>query len=440
MRCSSALRAAAVVLAALSVTCDRFPGPGTESNRANPLVGPNAVRWWWWTNDEDQEPALLSPVILDHGSGEVLYTSAAYPNRLYGIDVETGHVVWTGEPVAVTEENTFTGHPAYCEATGHIIVGGEDGELYAFNPTANPNCIWHWPGYTDPDSLTYIEWGTPAVHGDRIYVPRDDDFLYLLRDRGASVTCEASCYVMGIGEAVVIDANGYPYVVDDLGHLTKLKPGLNGEEWNAELSPGCELYTPSIGDDGAVYVGSANGTLYKVDPATGQPTWESNLFSGEVYRCVVGCSSIFVTTELGVLLSVRPSDGGINWWTALSFGELVTSPVLTGNGLLYVQDIDDIVYCLRQEDGTLRWPCNCLDWGPIFRTRAGRETRRGRDFFISEGSPAISRNGRLIVVGEEALYCLAGYADVSLADAPWPKWQGNIYNTGTARHSIPPAR
>ena len=46
-------------------------------------------------------------------------------------------------------------------------------------------------------------------------------------------------------------------------------------------------------------------------------------------------------------------------------------------------------------------------------------------------SPTVTSNGSVIVVGEHAMYCVSGYKDGTLdTDAPWPKWQHDLHNTG----------
>jgi hypothetical protein len=46
-------------------------------------------------------------------------------------------------------------------------------------------------------------------------------------------------------------------------------------------------------------------------------------------------------------------------------------------------------------------------------------------------NPSITSTGDIIVVGNSALYCVAGYVDGPLdGTATWPKWQKDHYNTG----------
>ncbi len=419
----------------VAVRCQAKDDKDSESDWSEPetlIVGTaGAVKWWWWADDEDQEGPIISPVMQTYDGEELIYTSAYYPNKVYGIRATDGRVRESGNPVAAAEENAFASHPAYSAQTGHLYVGNEDGELYAMSLSVSDD--WHYPGHTHEDSLTYVEWGAPAVTGNLVYVPRQDDSLYRIQDNGSEATLLSAYFIRGIGEAPVIDAQGNVYVTNDSGYLYKMLPDLTSPVWVSLLSPGVELFIPAIDASGAVYVGSQDGKLFKVNPADGQPYWETQLYSGEVYHYALGFSAIYVTTGLGVLISVDPTSGGINWFTQLSLAEIVAHPILAnapadvGDAIIYVQDIDDVLYCVKQSDGSVVWSCNCLDYGPEARSGGSR-----RKFFTSEGSLAITSTGDVIVVGEEALYCVAGYPDGLLQGSSWPKWQQNSDNTGKA--------
>ncbi len=383
-----------------------------------------AVKWWWWTDDEDQEVAITSVVIAWDEDREMAYTSAD-DGKIYGIDVNTGRKRQAGSPVCPIEENVFTGHPAYCAQRQHIIIGNEDGELYALK-LSSLSKEWHWPGHTREDSLTYIEWGVPAINGDKIYIPSDDDSLYYFTDLGSDGRREAAYYVSGIVDAPVIDINGAVLFGTDSGYLYKMHPDLNTYYWRTLLNANDDIHSPAIGGDGTVYCGTGLNKVFAVNGANGTVKWSASV-DGEAYRVVASLSAVFVVTGAGKLYSLNPATGSPNWATQLGYSDIVTSPILAANGNIYCQDFDDIVYCVRQSDGILLWSCDCLEYGPD-KARSGS----GRDIDFFEGQPAITSKGDIIIVGDAALYCIAGYEDGPLMTAPWPKWQKDHYNTGKA--------
>ncbi len=378
------------------------------------------VIWLWW-DGEGEETAVISPVIAWDDDQELAYTSTDY-GRIYGIQVSTGRTRKTGTPVCPLENNAFAGHPAYCAQPQHIIVGNEDGELYAFSLSLCKR--WHWPGHTHEDSLTYIEWGASAVNGNRIYVPRENDSIYYFTDLTDSVRFENARYIPEIGEAPVIDISGNVIVGTGNGWLYKLGPDLGTVIWQAKLSTDDELYAPAIGSDGTVYIGAASGRFFAVGP-DGDIKWTVSL-QGAATWAVVSASVVFAATDAGMLYSLDPANGNINWSTQLSQEEILASPVLTANGLIYCQDWDDVLYCARQSDGSIVWTCNCPDYLPC-KSKGGRY-KLERSF----PSLAITSKGNILVAGVDALYCVAGYEAGPLMTAPWPKWQRDHYNTGKA--------
>ncbi len=405
-----------------------LPRRGQDGNRRYPelSLAHGTVKWWWWSPGvSGEEPPVTAPVVMMCGGEELIYTSPGWPNRIYGISVVSGVEVRSGTPVFPEQENAFTGHPAYCEQTQHIIVGNEDGELYAF--TTDLSRVWNWPD-SSLQGQTYLEWGAPAIHGSNIYVPRDDDTLYWFIDNGTSVTVAACYFIPGLGEAAVVDSDGNVYVASSWGWLFKFPSDLSTPIWTKLVSAtNHELFVPAIGSDGAIFIGGSDSMFYAVDPVSGDVRWSHRLV-GQAYRCVVGHSAIYVTTGRGMLYSLT-AGGSQNWVVQLSptSTEIVAGPVLTMNGLIYAQDCDDMLYCVRQSDGHVLWTCDCRDFGP----RAGRKSGR-RDIALMEASLAIAANGDVIVVGNEALYCVAGYPNGTLAHSAWPKWQQNAYNTGRA--------
>jgi outer membrane protein assembly factor BamB len=135
---------------------------------------------------------------------------------------------------------------------------------------------------------------------------------------------------------------------------------------------------------------------------------------------------VYAVTGSGNVYRLNPANGATVWSIALTGGpDILTSPILTANGLIYVHDDQDMLHCLKQDDGTLVWQCNCEEYAP-----AGARGRGRRDMEYPEYSPGITSGGDIIVVGSDALYCVAGYTAGTLATTSWPKWQGGMFNTG----------
>ncbi len=361
-----------------------------------------AVRWWW--TGPDMTPPSGAPLVVLNVTGEKVY-----------IGWDDG-CLRTSDGKETGPDFRCTGYVAYCEQTGHVVVGGERG-LYAFTPSFAP--VWRW---IPPDTTVRLEWGAPAVCGDRVYCPCDNESLYCFQDFGDTVQLLNVRRIPGIGVAVAINAAGDVIVASDSGCLYRLTSDIDSIIWQVELAPGGELYPPALGSDGMVYVSSASGVLHAVGPA-GDVVW-TQVPAGGARFTVVGDAAVFTGTGDGRLYSYDPATGDENW--SARFGPtaaVVGSPVLSRNGYVYCQNAEDVLYCVRQSDGRRMWSCDCPGYLPDGKGRS-------RDLGQLVPSPGITGSGDILVVGQDALYCVAGYEDGPLADAPWPKWQHDSHNSG----------
>jgi outer membrane protein assembly factor BamB len=410
----------------VSVTLEDWKGtPSAPKTVTVPVGKSGGVRWYWWDNDEDQGALTTSAIVASDGEDEVVMAGCEDDFKFYAVKVLTGK----DKKSTTTRwpEWVFTGHPGL--ANGHVIVGSDEGELYALN-LDGLNRAWMWPGKPAEESLTYIEWGAPAFNGQNIYISHDDDKLYLFQDAGSqgnyvtAYVCNAA-----VVDAPIIDATGNVIFGTDSGYLIKIDGGLASPIWRTPLLANGQVNGPILGADGTIYCTSDSFRVYSVS-ADGAKNWSITV-DGEVSRPVLGQTALFVASSFGNAYAINPATGGIVWQKSLSTSDgFSTSPVVAANGYVYFQSDADVLYCVNQADGTVIWSCNCPRYLP---RSAGRPPHRPRKAGVADypANPSIASNGDIIVVGADALYCVAGYENMGLdASAAWPKWQKNLYNTG----------
>jgi outer membrane protein assembly factor BamB len=376
------------------------------------------VVWTWLSPDEEEGPPNGSVLILTYEEKELVYVGAEDEfGKFYGINVVDGDDDERGS--GIEPEMYFVGHAAYCAQTGNIIVGNEDGRLYGFTKSLSRN--WSWP-----DSGDGIEWGAPAINGNNVYCARDDDKLYYFTDLTTDVRYEAAFDISGIMGSPVIDNAGNVIVGNDSGKLYKLSPDLDTVAWQVQLNASNHsVNSVVLGATGTIYCGDDDGNVYALNPADGSEVWKVTVY-GEVNAIVLGSGAIYAATGSGLVYRLNPTTGLAVWSVALTGGsDILTNPILTTNGLMYVHDDQDVLHCLKQDDGALVWQCNCEEYAPAGAKRHGR-----RDMEYPASNPGITSTGDIIVVGSDALYCVAGYTDGTLATTAWPKWQHDRHNTG----------
>jgi outer membrane protein assembly factor BamB len=397
-----------------------------------PIEPCGRVLWYW--QSLDQGAMMTSALVAIDGEDEVVMSYCWDDFRFYSIKVGNGRA----KCYATTQqtEQDFSSSPALCAATGHVIVGSEEGEIYAL-ALGTLARAWRWPDIPNETLEPYIPFGAPAISGSDIYVGRYTDAdsldrLYKFTDAGGSVTPGPTYVLHGqsVVDAPAIDAAGSVYFGTDGGYLYKIDANLSSPLWKRHLLAVGEINGPIIGGDGTIYCGTESLGFYAIN-SDSTTKWTITL-DGVGARPALGQAALFVATEMGSVYSINPQTGAINWRKSYTPGiAFTTTPIVAANGYLYIQDDNDVLYCVKQADGADWWVCDCNRYLPG-GGRNGSSSRPRRLGLINyDPNPSITSTGNIIVVGQNALFCVAGYPTSPLDPlAPWPKWQRDLYNTG----------
>jgi outer membrane protein assembly factor BamB len=398
-------------------------------------VGTEGGVKWWWESPIDSAGMSTSALVANDGTDEVVMSACSQEYKFYSIkNLLTRGKVKNFTTTQVTDDD-FAGDPALCAATSHVIVGSDEGELYAL-ALSDLSHVWRWPN--KPDSLEPgNQFGAPAINGSDIYVGRETDAdsldrLYKFTDAGGSVTAGPTYVLHGFGivDAPAIDVDGSVYFGTDSGYLYKMDANLSSPLWRRHLLTVGEINGPIIGGDGTVYCGTESLRFFAIN-SDSTTKWMATL-DGVGARPALGQTALFVGTDQGTVYSLNPGTGTINWQKSLGQGtSFTTTPIVAANGYLYIQGDDDVLYALNQADGTQIWACDCNSYLPGFRSSGSSPRPRKLQLVANDANPSITSTGDIIVIGQQALFCVAGYTAGPLdGAAPWPKWQKDLSNTG----------
>ncbi len=151
---------------------------------------------------------------------------------------------------------------------------------------------------------------------------------------------------------------------DHLGvYHTPGVPAFGGLQWRIQTKGPVRASPTVLGT--ALYTGSSDGALYRVDTETGAITWRRELGSAVTSTPAVGNGFVFVGTYDGVYRALRATDGRVAWtfrtgppvqlaWGYESGETWTSSPALSGR-LVVFGARDGNLYALDAATGKQRW-------------------------------------------------------------------------------------
>jgi outer membrane protein assembly factor BamB len=125
-----------------------------------------------------------------------------------------------------------------------------------------------------------------------------------------------------------------------------------------------QLWTAQVGDagrfvfepafvDGAVYAAARDGTVVRLDAASGRERWRAS--AGMALSAGVGSDGrlVAVANEEGVVAALDAASGKPLWQARVS-SEVLAAPAV-GEGLVVVRSLDNRVFAFDAADGKRRW-------------------------------------------------------------------------------------
>lgn len=189
------------------------------------------------------------------------------------------------------------------------------------------------------------------------------------------------------------------------------------EQWNVPLGYDT-VSSPGIDDQGNIIVAAASA-IFKVDGDTGTILWTYTFPEGEdkLWRSspvLDDEGNIYAGTVAGYLYALC-GDGNMRWRFGGALEEGIWStPVLGDDGMIYVGTLAGNLHCLSTEDGSLQWTYE-----------AGCEIL---------SSPVLGSNGILYFTSflNKTLHAVQT-TSTGILSSPWPRHCGDAQSTGQAQ-------
>lgn len=232
-----------------------------------------------------------------------------------------------------------------------IYVGAYDGSAYAVNKDDGA-CAWEFK--TDDVIVGGVVLGDAGL-----YVPSSDGYLYLVDpDTGL----ETKRFAAGDLWATPLLAEDALYQPTMEGKLWKLDPATLDPIWDSPFDTSAALLTaPGGGAKGPdrIVVGGIGRTLYSIDAATGEEQWSfkaGNWFWGQPF---VDKTGVYASNLDGKVYALNPETGDKLW--DFDTGATIRAGVAwTGDAVIVVNNNGD-VYSLDAATGEPNWGPTELD-------------------------------------------------------------------------------
>ena len=139
--------------------------------------------------------------------------------------------------------------------------------------------------------------------------------------------------------------------------------------WSASVSAADQFFfSPALAAD-SVYVAGRDGTVARLNAATGQVRWSTTLDA----RLSGGVGSdgrlVVVASDEGVVFALDAESGSVRWRARVS-SEVLAAPAI-GDGLVLVRSADSRVFAFGVDDGKRRWVYQRAAASLIVRAPAG---------------------------------------------------------------------
>jgi len=229
-------------------------------------------------------------------NGDTLFV--AYRNHVYAVRVSDGTMLWRfpadGGP------QMFFAMPVLTD--NQLLVGDYDSNLYSLDPNTG---VERWV-FREANG----DWiASPLVVNDMILAPNGDHNLYALAMNGSLL------WKFPTGNPLwsrPVSDGEFVYQASMDHHLYAIDLRDGSKVWSTDLG-GAVIYSPTISEDGVLYVSTLARNLSAIEAATGKILWQRSFEENLWTQPALHEDRLFFGDMAGQIYSVSITDGGDIW-------------------------------------------------------------------------------------------------------------------------------
>lgn len=304
--------------------------------------GMGKLNWQFKTNGA----IVASPAV-----SESMVIVVSRDDYVYGLDKSSGKLSWKFKMGPMVEAiNTgwkyFTAAPVIKD--NYVYVGSGDSYLYAVK-LKNGKPVWKFK------TNGRIR-ATPLIHNNTIYQPSNDGHVYALNALNGQLKWEFA--TMG----AAIDPSQFPFDRKSIYDQPDIKNGLlvfgsrDGHVYGVNLETHEAEWTFSYGstwamsstlDESTAYIGwSTNNLSCAIDLASGEKKWEFKSKSHVYTSPLLHANAVYIGSADGYVYKLDRETGTMIW--SYDIGSEVYSSLVEDSGSLYFGSDDGAFYALEE--------------------------------------------------------------------------------------------
>lgn len=257
------------------------------------------------------------------------YVYAAYASGVFKVDTTNGNMVWR-YPEKADNAKQFYAAPA-SDSSGLVVVGDYEFSLFGLDSETRAE------KWTNADAKGQLV-ANPLIVNNLVVAPSADGTVYALSPTDGKTVWKFSSGAAFWAKPV---SDGKIVYISSMDHyLYALKLSDGSLVWKTDLKA-AGVYGVNLADDGHIYLSTLGNEVLALTANRGDIIWRFAT-KGSPWAIPVVKDGVVYLGDLSNKAYAIASDTGKSIWEVDVPGPIVSSPVLTSNGMIYAAETGDV--------------------------------------------------------------------------------------------------